>query len=231
MGLTTVTSILGDVRNTLNDEGSVQRWSDADIVKYYNAAILQLALVRPDATAVTSALTLVSGTRQTLPSGGLRLIRITRNMGADGLTPGVPVKRADEQTLGMFKPDWHTQTAAAAIKNYLYDDRDPKTYWVNPPSDGTGRVQGIYSAAPTAETTVTVAAGALLAVDDVYLAPVKAWMLKEAFGVEISSLASQALSRQYEREFYQSLGIKYQGERAVSPNVPQPISQLSSGGA
>jgi hypothetical protein len=231
MGLIAVSSIFADVRNTLNDEGSVLRWEDADLINYYNDAINQLALVRPDSTAVLATLSLVAGTKQALPAGGLRLIKATRNMGAGGATPGAPVYRGDELSLGLFKPDWHSQAAVAAPTTYLYDDRDPKTIWCEPPSDGTGKWEIVHSTIPTALTAASLAAGALVSVDDVYVGAVKQWMWHRAFGVEISSLSSQNLSRNYERAFYQSLGVKYQGDRAVSPNTPQPMTQIVAGGA
>lgn len=216
----TVQVLVNDVRNTLLDEGTTKRWSDDDLTLFYNSAILQLALVRPDSTAKTASVLLTAGTKQSLPSDGLRLIDVPRNMGSDGLTPGASILKADRAQLDTYNRNWHTDTAAAVAKNFTYDERNPKVFYVSPKSDGTGYVEIVYSAAPARVLTANIGA-TNIAVDDVYYGALKDWMLREAYQIEVS-LVSEARARSYERSFYQSLGLKYQTDRAASPNA-QPV--------
>lgn len=216
--------LVDDVRNTLMDEGATKRWSDNDLTLFYNSAVLQLALVRPDSTAKTAAVLLAANTKQSLPSDGLRLIDITRNMGADGLTPGATIIKAERAQLDAYNRNWHTDTAAAAVKNFTYDERNPKQFYVTPKNDGTGYVEIVYSAAPARVATADIATTDI-AVDDVYYGALKDWMLREAYQIEVS-IVSEARARAYERAFYQSLGLKYQTDRAASPNA-QPVPSQS----
>jgi hypothetical protein len=208
--------LVDDVRNTLLDEGSTKRWSDDDLTLFYNSAVLQLALVRPDSTAKTSAVALASGTKQSLPSDGLRLIDVVRNMGADGLTPGAAILKAERSQLETYNRTWHSDTADSTVKNFTYDDRNPKTYYVTPPVTGTVYAEIAYSAAPSRVASADIATTDI-AVDDVYYGALKDWMLREAYQIEISMVSEQR-ARTYERSFYQSLGLKYQSDRAASPN-------------
>lgn len=216
----TVQVLVNDVRNTLLDEGATQRWSDDDLTLFYNSAILQLALVRPDSTAKTDSILLVAGTKQALPSDGLRLIDLPRNMGADGLTPGAAILKAERAQLDTYNRNWHTDAAAVAAKNFTYDDRNPKVFYVTPKNDGTGYVEIVYSAAPARVLTANIGS-TNIAVDDVYYGALKDWMLREAYQIEVS-IVSETRARAYERSFYQSLGLKYQTDRAASPNA-QPV--------
>ncbi|HEX7116270.1 MAG TPA: DUF6682 family protein [Steroidobacter sp.] len=221
--------ILADVRQTLQDEGSTRKWSDVDLVGYGNEGVRTIALFKPDATAKTATIALAAGTRQLLPADGLRLIKLTRNMGADGNTPGRPVHVADAETLARFAPDWHTRVGVDEIENYAYDENDPKVFWVFPPAKAGRRVEGVYSAVPAAMD----AAGlnydnpvVVVPLDDVYEAVLKAWMLRCAFGVEISSITSQRLATRYEQSFASMLGIKWRIDMFVSPNQQQPKSEV-----
>lgn len=218
----TVQTLVNDVRNTLLDEGATRRWSDDDLVLFFNNAVLQLCLVRPDATAKTVPVQLSAGTKQALPADGLRLIDLPRNMGADGLTPGAAILKAERAQLDMYNRNWHTDAAAAVVKNYLYDDKNPKVFYVTPPVTGTVYAEMVYVAAPARAVTASIGA-TNIPVDDVYYGALKDWMLREAYQVELS-IVSEQRARTYERSFYQSLGLKYQTDRAVSPNTQQVAS-------
>jgi hypothetical protein len=220
--------ILTDVRQTLQDEGSTKKWKDEDLVAYLNEGLRTIALFKPDATAKTGNVTLVAGTRQTLPADGLRLIKLTRNMGADGNTPGRPVHVADEQMLSRFAPDWHTRAGADEIENYTYDEQDPKTFWVFPPANAGRQVEGVYSAAPAELDAADLnydTPAVVVPLDDVYEAVLKAWVLRCAFGVEISSLSSQRLALRYEQSFASMLGLKWRVDLFTSPNQQQPKTE------
>ena len=71
--------ILSRVRDTLQDTTSV-RWTDAELLRYLNDGQREVVNMKPDASALTTNVQLSTGTLQTIPSNGLRLIKITRNM-------------------------------------------------------------------------------------------------------------------------------------------------------
>lgn len=207
--------ILDGVKKDLNDR-NFTRWLEADLVMYLNAAILQVGLVRPDALGVTEVMQLAAGTRQALPAGGMRLLDVVRNMGTDGATPGMPVKDCERGMLDASNSAWHTETGVAEVYNYCFDAISPKTFYVTPPADGTSYVEIVHSKAPTRFTTATLDND--MPIDDVYQGPVHDWCMHRAFAVDISSPASQALSRSHEQSFYQAFGLKTRADLAVSPN-------------
>ncbi|MGL5266567.1 MAG: DUF6682 family protein, partial [Plesiomonas shigelloides] len=63
----TIQELLNTVSRELTDEGPLRRWTQDDLVKYYNSAVAALATYRPDIFATTKTVTCVAGTRQTLP--------------------------------------------------------------------------------------------------------------------------------------------------------------------
>lgn len=212
--------VIDDVRKTLNDNSEI-RWTTDELISYLNAAMLQVALVRPDASAKTEAIQLVAGTKQSIPSGGLRLLDVIRNMGTDGATPGYPVTPVDRTNLDLSNRLWHKTAGKTAIKNFSFDEKTPKTFYCTPPVSSTTAVYAeiSYSDSPTPVTAV----GDTLPLDDVYRMPLHDWVLRMAFGKEIASSRSQALSARYENAFYQSLGIKSRADIAVTPNAKPEV--------
>ena len=88
-GTLTGANLLSRIKDTLQDTTSV-RWPEAELLRYINDAQREIVNFRPDSSATTANVQLVTGTKQTLPSGGLRLIKLTRNM--DGTSGGAEYK-------------------------------------------------------------------------------------------------------------------------------------------
>ena len=58
------------------------RWTAAELILWLNDAQREIALVKPDATATNTHITLATGTKQSIPAGGNRLRKVIRNMSA-----------------------------------------------------------------------------------------------------------------------------------------------------
>lgn len=211
----TVQSVVNDVRDDIQDEDTDKRWSDADLVRYLNEAVLQIALVRPDATAKTSSVQLAAGTKQDIPADGLRFIKLTRNMGSNGSTPGDSIGIADYDVLTQFSRNWHSQAQQSSVRDYVFDEVNPTVYFVDPPVTASPQVwvELVYSYAPVA---VTLSDN--IPLEDVYIGPIKDWMRRCAYKKETFSAESQNLSVLNESSFYQSLGVKTSADASVSPN-------------
>ena len=102
--------------DTAYDRISTTTW-----IKYLNASIRALILVRPDAGATKVEVQLTAGVVQTLPSAALRLLDITRNMGTDGLTAGKIITPVDRKHLDYSNLLWPAATGEVAIDNFSYD--------------------------------------------------------------------------------------------------------------
>ena len=65
-GTLTGTNLLDRIRDTLQDTTSV-RWTEAELLRYINDAQREIVNFRPESSATTTNVQLVTGTKQTLP--------------------------------------------------------------------------------------------------------------------------------------------------------------------
>lgn len=223
--------IINRARIVLNDADGV-RWLDAELLNWINDGQRVIALVRPDASVANSSVALSVGTKQTIPADGLRLLDVVRNVGADG-SGGRAVRHVDRDILDTQNPSWHADSGQTTIKNYVYDNRDPKTFYVYPPAASGARVEVMYSKNPTDAAS----AGATLSVADIYADPLLNYVLHRAYSKDAEFAQNAALSGSYLQIFQSMLGIKTSKDAAYSPDLnskgkttmPNPAS-LQMGG-
>lgn len=106
-------------------------------------------LARNDASVVTENIKTVAGTKQSLPAYAIRLNSVYRNMGLDGATPGRGIRLVERETKDGANFNWHSETGKDLSKEYVYDDRDPTTLYVSPPSLGNHYIEVSFSREPT----------------------------------------------------------------------------------
>ena len=156
MGTLTGANLITRVQDTLQDTTSV-RWSEAELLRYLNDAQREVVNLRPDASALTANVQLSTGTLQTIPTNGLRLLKITRNMsGTSGsATGGRAIRIVDFDILNTQEPNWNdpTVTGDAAhgtiVKHYAFDQDDPRKYYVYPGASSTSTfLEIVYSTSP-----------------------------------------------------------------------------------
>ena len=75
--------ILSRVQNILQDNTNV-RWTEGELLDYLNDGQREIVNLRPDSTATHSNVSLSAGTEQSIPTDGLRLIKVVRNMSGTG---------------------------------------------------------------------------------------------------------------------------------------------------
>ena len=112
-GTLTGANLLARVKDILQDTTSV-RWPEAELLRYINDAQREIVNYRPESSATTSNVQLVTGTKQSLPSGGLRLIKVTRNMSsaASGATGKRAIRIVNVDILNTQEPDWNDPTVS-----------------------------------------------------------------------------------------------------------------------
>lgn len=206
-------SIIRQVAEVLQDQSNVT-WTEAQLIQWLNDAQRTVALVRPDASAVTGLLSLAAGTKQSLPANGLRLLALIRNMGA-GADPGPAVRLVDRGTLDTVSPNWHSATPVKVIKEYSLDDRDLLRYWVNPPADGTTKLEGTYAVSPAGVTATT----SDIALADTYAPALVEWMLYRCFLRDSEQTPNFQRAAGHFQNFFNLLGLKMQADMASSPKV------------
>ena len=218
---TTVQSVLARVKETLQDTSGI-RWSETDeLIQWLNDAQSEIALLKPDATSENTTVTLVTGTKQTIPTDGNRLLRVIRNMSAASSgTGGRAIRLVARDVLDTQTPTWHDPavTGDAAhtnvIKNYIYDEQDPKNYYVFPGVAGNSYIEIIYSKNPA-----TVTASDNLTVDDMYAGAVMHYVLYMSYLKESEVAANAQRAANHYRIFLSLIGAKDQRDSIDTPNV------------
>lgn len=203
-------TLITKIRAQLIDDGTTPRWTDAELLRLLSDGQRTIVSIDPTASATRTSVQLASGTIQELPSGGNKLLRVIRNMGTGGATPGRAVRVSSLDHMDAQDPDWHTVTATEVIKNFMVDPEDDSIYYVYPPSDGTGYVQINYSKTP-AELTST---SDNLEVGDVYQTPLFDYVMWRAH-LKDSEMSQPAIATQYFQAFQLFMQVESAGERSL----------------
>ena len=196
------------------------RWPSDELLDWLNDGQREIVLRKPDAYTKSLAIVLTaSETKQSIPSDGIQLIDIVRNMGTGGSTPGRAITRTERYILDSQRPDWNTETGSATVKHYMFDERNPKYFYVYPPQASTpGYAEVVYSAAPAALAT----AAATITLDDIYASALLDYVLYRAYSkdADIAPSAPQRAVGHYQA-FLQSLGDQEKAESVYDPNAPK----------
>jgi hypothetical protein len=197
------------------------RWPTAELLGWLNDGQREIVLRKPDAYTKSEAIVLTaSETKQSIPAAGIQLIDVVRNMGTGGATPGRAITRTERYILDSQRPDWNTETGTSEVKHYMFDERNPKYFYVYPPQGpAPGYVEAVYSSAPAELAT----AAATLTLDDVYSSALLDYVLYRAYSKDsdIAPNAPQRAVGHYEA-FLKSLGAQEQAESRYDPNMPKP---------
>ncbi len=222
MGTLTETNLLARIRDTLQDTTSV-RWSDAELRRYINDAQREIVNFRPEASAKTANVALVVGTRQTIPTEGLRLIKITRNMSdaSGGATGKRAVRLVNVDILNAQDPDWHDPTATGSsthgttVKNYVFDDDDPRVFYVYPGASSTSTfLEIVYSKSPTDLTT----GSSTIDIDDTYANAIIDFVLYRAYLKDAEYAGNAQRAGTHYQLFQASVGQGAQAQLLLDPN-------------
>lgn len=204
--ITDAADLYGDVDGDRIDS---DKW-----IKYLNASIRALILVRPDAGAQTANVQLVPGVLQTLPETALRLLDITRNMGVDGLTAGKIVTPADRKHLDYSNLLWPAATGDTVIDNFSYDKENPRIYYVTPPAHAT---TAVYVEMQVAQLPTAVALSTdELGINDVFFEPLVQYMLYKAFITDDEGVEFQK-AMAYMQNFFTLLQVELATSSAAGP--------------
>ena len=219
-------SIIHRATDLLQDQTSV-RWPANELVRWLNDAQRAIVKVRPDSMNTTATMTLVAGSRQDLDNASLtpppaKLIEITRNMAATS-TKGA-VRLVPRQILDAQTPGWHNLSGSVNILHYMFDPRDPKTFYVYPPATTSAQLEVMYSAYPT--DIVEPADGALhtavvgnLSLPDIYADDVLNYVMARSYLKDSEYAGNSERAAGYLAMITASLGAEIAATLAVQPKM------------
>lgn len=217
----TVQSVIDRVQSVLQDTTGVRWPVVGELVLWVNDAQREIALLKPDASAVNTTVTLVSGTKQEIPAASNRLLKVVRNMSAaSGGTGARAIRLVDISVLDAQSPDWHdpSVTGDAAhtniVKHYAYEESNPRNFYVYPGVSGNAYVELIYSANPA-----TVALADNLSIPDIFANAIMNYVLYMAYMKDAEYAGNQQRASSHFKLFTASVTGKGQIDSMMNPNM------------
>lgn len=223
--MATVGSVIDKARAVLQDTTSV-RWPDSELIEWVNDAQYEIALIKPDATSVNESIPLAGGTKQSLPNGALRLLRVVRNMqDAVNGVGGRAIRIVDREVLDAQDPNWHDpfSTGLSAfdslVRHYIYDEQDPQHFYVypgiNPDARPAPMIEIIYSARPA----IVQSRNSQLSVSDLYTNAIMNYVLYMAYMKEAEYAGNQQRAGSHYQIFMASVSGKGSIDAITTPNI------------
>lgn len=220
MGTIVASDLLGKAQTILVDTTGLQ-WNPLELLGWLSDGQREVLIYKPNAYVVSKSVRLVAGTKQTLPADAVQLIDVTRNMGADGETPGRVIRITMREVLDASLPNWHNARASAECRHYMYNPLDPKRFYCYPPQPvaGQGYVEMVYGGTPPDLEQLSDA----IKLDDIYQNPLIDYVLYRAYSKQTDG-GDVGLAASHYGAFTASLTGKTQGESIVNPNTAAPAS-------
>lgn len=145
--MSSISSIISRVQHVISDAGI--RWPEAELISWVVDGVMQIIMVRPDASTTTRQFKLIGGRslqrvgRTAAEDSTLnpvdyqparaRLIRVIDNVG------GNAIREASRDALDSELPNWHETFGVPQV--YVFDNVSPDRFYLYPapPSDGVTR--------------------------------------------------------------------------------------------
>lgn len=221
-----VQSVIDRVQTTLQDTTGVRWPVVGELVLWINDAQREIALLKPDASAKNTTITLVEGTKQDIPSDGNRLLRAVRNMSAaSGGTGKRSVRLVQREVLDAQTPDWHDPLVSGdaahtnVVKHYIYDEQNPRNFYVYPGVSGSAYLEIIYSANPS-----TVGQSDNLDIPDIYANAVMNYVLYMAYMKDAEYAGNNQRAASHFQIFTTSVTGKGQVDALTTPNMSNAVA-------
>jgi hypothetical protein len=170
-----------------------------------NEAIRAVSLHRPDSSATTANVALVSGTKQSLPSDCVRLIRVVRNKSGSGATTtGKSIRLMDLNRISDRVVDWHNVVGDDVLE-YAYEQSNQNTFWVYPHigSSVNKFVEVIYQ-----RSIPDVVSADTFPINDLYSVAVKEWMLYSLWSSDNEQSPNYQAALKKQEIFFNLLNVK-----------------------
>lgn len=216
-------SIVRRAVETLQDTTSI-RWPVNELVRYLNDGQREVVLYRPDSMVTNATVTCSPGSKQSLPANGAKLIEVVRNAAATGTKKAV--RMVNREILDAQTPGWHNIAGTVDALHFMYDPRDPKTFYVYPPALVTTQLDIVYSAYPTdvtepADGALYSAVTGNISLPDIYGNALLDWVLYRAYSKDSDYAGNAQRAQAHYAAFANALGNEIKATLGVAPN---PVS-------
>ena len=231
-------AIVRRATDLLLDNTSV-RWPANELVRWLNDAQREIIVLRKDAVNRTATVTLAAGTRQNLDAMALTpapsaLIEITRNMAVSSKKKAV--RLVPRQILDSQTPGWHGIPGTVDVLHYMFDPRDPKTFYVYPPALASAQLEIMYSGIPTdlaepADGAIFSDVLGALTVPDIYGNAILDYVLYRAYSKDSEFAGNTARAQVHYAAFGNSLGMEIKATILVQPQARPGMQNAAAAGS
>ena len=206
-----VVDVINQTAYMLTDESAV-RWPKPTLLGWFNEAQRAVVLRRPDSLAVNEPFSCQGGSRQDMPAEGIRLIDIVRVIGGSGIT------KVDKSQLDAHIRDWYTQAESADIEHFVYDERDPKRFYLYPPAAVGTTIEIIYSKSPDVVSIADFNTDTqVISVDDVFANALQEYILYKAWMKDAEHAGNSNRANGHFNQFMVAIGDKTRADTAMAP--------------
>lgn len=217
MGTITGQYLITSAQLTLKDAGAI-RWTRAELLGYLNDGQRELVTIKPEASTTNTVMKLAAGlAKQAVPDSAITLLDVTRNMGADGATPGRAISITSKKMLDVVAPTWSSSSNGEGyITHFTYDPRNPKVFYVYKKAPAADLyIEVMYSSIPIAAAD---SSSGVIGVDDIYANALLDYVLYRAYAKDAENQNIQLATAHYQA-FTNSVGVKAGGDLASNPNL------------
>lgn len=227
----------------LNDTGelSVRRWPLAELCGWLNDGMKAIVIQKPSATAVNVSLSLVRGTLQTIPKGYVSILRPVRNVRAErsDRQPRKTISVVPDEQLSSLNPAWHDEYSVRymqQVKHFVFDEANPRAFYVYPGNDGTGAIEAVLCAEPQEIKPINglnpedlAAYEVEIPLEDIYSGVLLDYVLYRARSKDAQEAGNATRAALHYQQFANALGIKINVEANTSPNAKSGSPQGAAG--
>lgn len=139
-----LSDVIAEARTLLQDtHPTLQRYTDAELLKFANQALKRMAILRPDLFSYFGAIDCLAGTViQSLPSDAIRLMEVFSVVG------GGAVRETNRETMDDTYPTWVSETAGPAV-NWMRHPRSQTKFFLYPQAPANQQLIVEYAQAPS----------------------------------------------------------------------------------
>lgn len=226
----TAQDVLGRVATLLLDPSN-KRWPLVELLNWLNDGLREVSSLAPQAVSKTVVLSLVAGTRQTLPDTATSLLRTFCNATAAGdvvSARGKAITSVDRTMLDAMIPGWQdtaTLPFTAEVAHVIDDPDSPRKYMVCPGNTGTGKIEAEVAsrhavlATPGSPTQIASYGTLIVDLDGMHLTAMVNFVMSKALLKDINVPNAAARSQAHYAQYAQSFGIQKVAEKTVNPSA------------
>lgn len=208
---TNVEDINRRLSNILNDDDMI-RYTFAERIDWMNEAVVAIATRQPQSQTVTGHLQLDDGCKQIMPQEAVKLLEVRNNLNGDG-SEGPAITQTTLTEMDAAAPGWRTGIKKPVVRQFMFDDRDPKRFWVWPPVVSGSLIDITYIRLPEPITESDPA----LPIPDEYAEAVLNFVAYRCT-LKDSEYANGNTAAGFYQAFLAALGMKEESEMKASPN-------------